>query len=261
MTLSAPSVTAARRRPRSQRVVAGNGTPRLVASTATTLPRDAQIASSGQRSQLGARRVHVAVARSITASSQRPGRLARDEVVGRLLQPGPARRHAEHPRHDPSGVHVERRDRHVEGRRGHGARRVRTHPRQTLQGLDRPGHAAAVIRDDRAGGFSQGKGTPVVAQPGPGRQEFVGAGRREIGWRRPTLDEPTPGRADSLDPGLLGHDLGDQDLPRRRCLPDREGAAAGVVPAKQPAVEAQPGRGLPRDRARHERQDRRADGR
>ena len=69
------SVTAATRRPRSQRVVSANGTAAAFGSTATTtVPREAHRSASGHASHRGARGVHVPEARSMTASSQRPGR-------------------------------------------------------------------------------------------------------------------------------------------------------------------------------------------
>ena len=64
-----------RRRPRSQRVVRGNGWLRTAGSAgAATSPREAHTAARGHTSQLGARGVHVELARSMTASSQRLGR-------------------------------------------------------------------------------------------------------------------------------------------------------------------------------------------
>ena len=194
-------------------------------SAAATDPREAHRPASGQASHSGARAVHVPDARSITASSHRPGSAAGDEIVGGRLEPGRWRRHAEDARDDTADVDVERGDRHAECRGRHGAGRVRTDPRQRLELRDRRRHAATVLRDDRPGGLAEGEGPPVVAKPGPCGQQIVRPGFGQVRGRRPAVDEPPPGRADPLDPRLLRHHLRDQHLPRVRGLADQQRTA------------------------------------
>ena len=169
------------------------------------------------------------------------GLLAGDQLVGGSLQARRRRRHAEDARHDPAHVHIERSHRHAERGGSDRPRRVRPDPRERLEGIDRRRHPAPVLRDDRPGRVPQRQGAPVVAQPGPCREELLRTGAGEVARRRPAVDEPPPHRPDPLDPGLLGHDLGDQDLPRVRGRPDEQRTTCSRVPAEQPRVEPSSG--------------------
>ena len=207
------AVTAATRRPRSHRVVTGKGTARSSARRR----RPCRAMRTRSRADTHRSAAHGACSpRGEVHDGIEPatGLTARHEVVGRSLEPG---RDDETPstlRDDAPDVDVERCHRHAEGRRGDRPGCVRTDPGQRLQLSDRRGHPTAVRRDDRPRALSQRQCPPVVAQSRPRREQLVRPGIGQVDRRRPPIDEPPPGRADPLDPGLLRHDLCDEDLPR-----------------------------------------------
>ena len=154
------SVRSATRRPRSQRVVVGKGTLGDLGRATTFAPRDAHMEASGQASQRGARGVQVADARSITASSQRPGwpRATRPSAVAwKPIEVGasPMTR-----RDDAPNVDVEGRHWHAVRRRGDCAGGVGADARESLQGVDGLGHAAAVV-ERRSTGRSRAGSAPA----------------------------------------------------------------------------------------------------
>ena len=172
------AVTAATRRPRSQREVIGNGTAGRFRLDGDDRP--ARSAQGRERARIAQRRARRARFRGEVHHGVEPatGLTARHQIVRRSLKPRRRRRHAEQPRDDAPDVDIQRRDRDAEGRGRDGSGRIGPDPRQGIQFGDRRRHATVMVRDDPPRTFAQREGPTVVAKPGPRREQLVGPGRR-----------------------------------------------------------------------------------
>ena len=134
-------------RPRSQRVVAGNGVgarPGLIAvaggGSAGSCAADRHQARTGQSPHRGVRGRQTVAPRSIRACVHVAGSPVRDHAVGDDLHVARRHRLPRHPRHateDAAHIDVDRPDTLTERDRRDRPSRVRTDARQRLEGFDR----------------------------------------------------------------------------------------------------------------------------
>ena len=124
-------------------------------------------------------------------------------------------------------------------------------PGSDLEGRDVRGDAAAVLRDDLAGGPPQVQAASVVAETLPLAQDVGRRGGREGLDRREPRDEALPALGGTGSLGLLRHGLRHEDRVRVRRAPEGQRPTALRVPAEDGRAQ------LGRDRRAigHERQD------
>ena len=225
---SGAAVATATSRPRSQRVVDGNGAASLLRSTRDRRPRHAT------RTRARADTHRTGAPAACTYPTRGPSRHRTNDRARRATPDRPP---------PPGGPATTPERRALATRRAARSRRAARPgtpnpaaataravygpiPGSASSAATVAGHPTPVVRDDRPGRLPQRQRPPVVAEPGPGRQQLLRPGTGQRRRRRPQIHEPPPHRPDPLDPRLLRHDLGDEHLPRVRGGPDQQIAAA-----------------------------------
>ena len=128
-----------------------------------------------------------------------------------------------------SHVHIDHRNRRVEGERRDSAGGVVTDARQGEEVVDGSGDLAVVKRNDGHRSLFEPQCPSRIAELAPGPQNLVGACRGQVRRLRPPLHPLFPARGDARDRGLLTHHFTHENAPSGspRAPP---GQVTGVVP-------------------------------
>jgi len=137
------------------------------------------------------------------------------------------------PAQDALYVSIQGGHRLVEGQAGHGSCGVRPEPREAKKFFLRLGYFPAQLPANDFCGIVEVPRPGIVTQACPSLENLLPGGIRQVLERGESFQEALIIRDDRLHPGLLEHELGDQNPVRSGTLPPGEGSFVGFIPPEK----------------------------